>query len=286
MRSVGRLARMCFPWWGLFVACCFLALPSFAEDSGAPLRLTGADALLARDFEPCDSDGVEKEEQRRWFVFLGLVNAYPRMESEKLVHTYFDRAMRALAPGFDDVRTVRSLRDDHLLWVPQVGLGRVTGKHLTLYVQGGSAAGKVRTKANDRSIFLLPLHTDFEIRRGATSATIGADYYPFGVVKLRKYEGFWERLRAAQPKLGASFTFTQASFRVKVKVGIKNVVNLLDLELSDSWPMQSINTNAGFDVPLGTKTSIGFNGGYNFFFSRQEDFEGPSFSITYNYFFH
>lgn len=225
------------------------------------------------------------EDSLRWFLFLQLVNAYPKLETEKLVDKLFDPAMREIAPGFDDVETVHSLREDHKLWVPQIGVGRVVGKRLTLYLQGGYTAGKVRTKANDTSIFLLPLHTDFEIQRGALSTTLGADFYPWGVVELRDYDGLWDRLRATKPKVGASVTWTHATFEAKVKVGLSPLPNVVSLELSDGWYLPSVNANLGADVPLGRRTSLGFNAGYNFFSDQKQDFEGPAFTVTWNYFF-
>lgn len=241
-----------------------------------------AEAVLS---EVGASSAEERDRPRHWFVFLGLVNAYPKLESEKLVGDLFDPAMRLLAPGYDDVRTVRGSRDEHKLWVPQVGVGRVLGDRWSLYLQGGYAAGKVRTKANDRSIVLLPLHTDFEIWRAALSSTLGLDFYPFRVVELRKYEGLWDRLRGAKPKLGTSLTWTHATFDAKVKVGVTHLVNFLDIKLSDSWYLPSLNTNIGMDVPLSRRTSLGFNAGYNFFSNRKRDFEGPAFTVTWNYFF-
>lgn len=223
--------------------------------------------------------------ERPWFIYLQLVNAYPRMESEKLVGRLFDPAMRALAPSYEDVDTVRSLRDENKLWVPQFGAGKVLSDHWVAYFQWGWTAGKVRTKADDPSIFLLPLHTDFEIKRGALSISGGANYYPFGTVKLNEFEGFSERLRASRPFIGADVTFTHATFRAKVKVGFSPFPNIVNLELSDAWNLPSINTHVGLEYPLNDRNSLGITAGYSFFFDRAYDFEGVAVTLAWNHYF-
>lgn len=227
----------------------------------------------------------EPEQPLRWFVYVGLVNAYPKLEREELIERYFNPAMRLVAPGFDDVRTVRSLRDEYKLWVPQFGVGRIVGRRWSLFLQGGYTAGKVRSKSDDLSIFLLPLHTDFEIKRGALSTTLGVDFFPFGVVRLKEYDGILERLRGTKPKVGSSLTWTYATFTAKIKAGLKPFPNVLDIELSNAWYLPSINTNIGMDIPLGPRTSLGFNVGYNHYWEQEGDFEGPAFNVTWNYFF-
>lgn len=232
------------------------------------------DGLSTRDDEPL-----------RWFLLFAGVNAHPKLESEKLLDDLFDPAMRLLAPTFDDVRTIGDLRDDFILWPPHVGVGRILSDRWAVFVQAGYTAGKVRTKDNDTSILLLPLHTDVEIKRGALYAGVGADYFPFGMVELRKYDGVMERLRAARPALGARLTWTRATYRAKVKVGFGPFPNLINLELSDKWLLPSVNTNLGLDVPLNKRSALTFNAGYNFFFDQESDFEGPAFTVGWKRFF-
>ena len=222
--------------------------------------------------------------ERKWFVFFGLVNAYPKLESEKLVDKYFNPAMRLLAPGFDDVRTISDLRDDHLIWPPTIGVGRTLTKRWAILMQGGYSAGKVRTKAVDASWLLFPLATDFEIYRSALYVGIGLDYFPFGMPIQKDYAGWGERLRAARPALGVRVTLTHASFKAKIKVGFRPLGNLVNLELRDSWTLPSINTNVGLDIPLSKRNTISLNAGVNFFFDEKEDFEGTAFTITWKHF--
>ena len=81
--------------------------------------------LVLGDVAPIDvAESSEKLALRKWFLHFGAANAYPKMESEKLVD-YYDGMMKALAPGYDDVKTIGDLRDQHLLWPPQIGFGVV-----------------------------------------------------------------------------------------------------------------------------------------------------------------
>lgn len=243
-------------------------------------------ARCATDPEAVRAEGSESaRNDRPWFVFLQLVNPYPHMKSEEPIHSLYNPAMRLLAPGFNDVRTVGDLRDEHKLWVPQFGAGKVLSDHWVVYFQGGWTKGKIRTKATDRSIFLLPMRTDFLIERGATSTTFGANYYPFGVVELRHYESLRDRLHAVKPMVGTDMTWTYATFRAQIKLGFSPFRDVLNLELSDAWYVPSIGAHAGLEIPMNEKNSIVFGGGYSFFLKQEEDFQGASFTINWNRYF-
>ncbi len=230
-------------------------------------------------------DRWEKKEDGVWFIYLQMVNAYPRLEREKYIGDIFDPIMHALAPGYNDVATVQGLRDSNLLWVPQFGAGKVVSEHWVVYFQAGWTAGKVRTKANDTSIFLLPLHTDLEIKRGAASVSFGANFYPLGVVKLRHYETLRDRVESAKFFVGLDMTWTYAMFRAKAKVGFRPLPNLINLTLSDSWYLPSLNPHFGFEIPLNDRNSLASAAGYNVFFDEKQDFEGVSFTFNWNHFF-
>jgi len=169
------------------------------------------------------------------------------------------------------------------LWTPQIGGGRVLSKRWSWDAQTGYAAGKVRTKANDPSILILPLHTDFEIKRGAFFLGTGVDYFPWGMPEQRKYEGIRDRLKGARPFVGLDFTSTYATFRAKVKVGFPPIPNL-DIELSDGWLVNSVNAHVGVDIPWDERKAVSINFGYNRFDDRRFDFEGLALSITWKYY--
>ncbi|MBI2423655.1 MAG: hypothetical protein HYV27_12570 [Candidatus Hydrogenedentes bacterium] len=224
-------------------------------------------------------------EDSRWFILLAGVNVYPKLESERLIREYFDPAMKLLSPGYDRVTIISDLRDRHLLWPPHFGVGYTLGKHFSAFVQGGYSAGKVRTEQNDPSIILLPLHTDFEIKRGAGFVGLGLDYFPLGMPRKQHYEGWLERLQAARPSLGVRATWTHAFFTAKVKVGFQPVIPLVSLRLKDSWDLWSVNFNGGLDVPLTQRSVFTMNGGYNFFEGETGDFNSASFTFGWKYYF-
>lgn len=247
----------------------------------ALLPVLFATMLLVRNVqaetEPAFREGPEKP--RRWFLMVAASNVYPKLKSERLIREYFDGTMRFLAPGYDDVRTVGSLRDTGLLWTPYVGFGRTVGERWAFFFQAGYTAGTVYTEANDRSIFLLPLHTEFDLRRGALYAGPGLNFYPFGLVEPGE-----KGLRAAKPFLGTRLMVTEATYRVKAKVRFKPFPNLVNVTVSDRWVLPSVSANIGADVPVSKNTVLELNAGYNFFFDQQSDFEGPSFTAAWKFF--
>ena len=255
---------------GLLGLCLGLVLSAAGEVS------EGAPSEAEEGLSPAD---------RKWFLIVGLVNVYPKLESEELVDNLFEPFVRTLAPGFDDAATVSDLRDDHLLWTPFLGVGRVLSDRWAAFFQAGYSAGKVRTNENERSRFFLPLAVDFEIQRGAAYFGLGLDYFPFGMPERKRYGGLLKHLRAARPSLGARVSWTYATFNSKIKLGFKPLPNFLNVELSDSWFLPSLNLNVGLDVPIGPRSQLSFNGGYAFFWKQEFDFEGAAYTVAWKYFF-
>jgi hypothetical protein len=223
----------------------------------------------------------DKAENSPWFFLLGFTNAHPKIQSEQLIDRYFNSTMSFLSPTYDDVLTVGDLRDSGLLWVPYIGVGRVMSPRWAVFAQVGYAAGKVRTKADDPSILVLPLHTDFEIKRGALYGGIGADFFPFGMPELKEYDGIMDRLRGSKLNIGPRLTWTNATYKAKVKVGFKPFDNLVDYTESDEWMLPSASANIGVDVPITKRSQLSFNASYNRFFDERDDFEGPSYTIIW-----
>ena len=248
-----------------------------------------ADCAASGGEAESEASDVGKEDSQegawRWFVLFTLANAYPGLESEDLIGQFFNTPMRLLAPGFEDVRTFGDLRDRSLLFVPNLGIGYVVSKRVALFLQLGYAAGPVRTKANDASIFVLPLHTDFKLRRAAFVVVPGLDFFPFGMVEQREYHGLKDRLRAAKPMLGLRVPWTHASYEANVKVGFKPFGNLVSVKLNDGWGIWSANVNVGVDVPLSKHQQLNFNVGHSFFAKRDYDFGGPTWSVSWKYLF-
>ena len=230
---------------------------------------------------PGDESRDDRPASRRWFSLLTLANAYPALESERLIDQFFNTPMRILAPDFDDVTTFGDLRDWSLLWTPSIGLGYVISDHLAAFLAVGYGAGPVRTKADNTSIFLLPLHTDLELKRAAFIVIPGLDIFPFGMVEQREYRGLKDRLGAAKPMVGLRLPWTYASYEADVKFGFKPFGNLVSIEQSDAWAIWSVNVNLGVDVPVDKRNQINFNFGHSFFAERNYDFGGPTWSVSW-----
>ena len=233
----------------------------------------------APHFETCDRDASTP----RWYVFVSALNAYPKLESEELVDRLYNKPMRLLAPGFDDVRTIGSTRDDVQLWSPNFGVGCVLSSKWCVHAQFGFAAGKVRTKADDVSVLLLPLHTDFEIQRGAYYVGLGAEYYPLGVVVLESRRGLRARVRGAKPFVGVRAMCSYATYKAKAKVGFKPFDNLIDYEQSGAWWVPNTTVIAGVDAPLTERQTVSLEANYAFFHEQGRNFNGPSLSATWKW---
>lgn len=279
--------RLCA--WGL-AAQLLISVASHAEQPVAevPAPAPAAAAAASETAEAADAvqyDAVP-DRQLRWFFFVGAVNAYPYMKSEKLIRRFYDPAMGVIAPGHRQVNTVGDLRDSHLLWPPQFGMGYELSKRWVFSMQGGWAEGLVRTEEDNASIFFgLPWHEDFQIRRGAGYLGAGFDFYPFGTCQQRKYEGFVDRIKGCRPFVGSSVTMTHATYNATVQIGLKGLPNI-GIKLHDRWILPSLNIHYGLDFPVNDRSAISVNAGFNHFWEEEDDFEGWAMSWSYKYLFH
>ena len=82
-------------------------------------------------------DREQEEPDRKWFVLVGIINVYPRLEREELIQNVLDPAIRTVAPAYRGTKTFSDLRDDGLLWTPQIAVGRVLSRHFALSIHGG-----------------------------------------------------------------------------------------------------------------------------------------------------
>lgn len=256
----GPLAR-----WIAVAVLGLLALPGRAEDRGE-----------ANLNEPLDRD---------WYFFVAAVNVYPALESEDLIHGVLEPVLRGLSPGHPGVYTVGDLRDDHGLWPPHVGVGVNLSRRWSAFFEAGYTEGKLRTLLDRPSIVGLPLHTDFELKRGALFGGLGLDFYPWGMPEQREYDGFRDRLAGTRPFMGTRLTWTYATYRVKVKMGLKPLPNFVNLELSDAWCLPSATYVAGVEFPLSRDTTLSMSAGYNQFWDREFDFEGFAFTVQWKTYF-
>ncbi len=276
----------------LIIAVIGLGLSAAADDSAATAPPASEPTIQAHAAAALsdETDGQlalryapESPAERRWFIHAGLINAYPKLESEELIDI-FNVVVRALAPGFDDVTTVSDYRDAHLLWQPQIGFGYKINDRWSFAAQAGVAWGTVRTEAEDMTWLLVPLHTDFSITRGAWFFGAGFDYFPFKMAEQRPYDGFWDRVKGTRPYIGGSMTVTKAWFEAKVKLGVPVLPNLA-VTLEDDWFITSFNLHLGLDVPITKDGGLAINYGRNFFLEQEFDFEGTALSVEWKQFF-
>ncbi len=278
-RPIFYRARPVVALWVVAAAsCCFAApvLPDAQDAADAALQLRGTEALLeAQDDAP-----------RRWFVLVGMVNVYPRLRREQLINDVLDPAIRTLAPGYRGTRTFSDMRDEGLLWPPQIAVGRVLSDRFALSVHLGYSEGAVRTdKRNPSILFGIPLHSHVRVRRYAAYVGLDLDYYPWGMAELKEYPNWGARLRAARPTLGARYTWTRAGFDARVRLGLGPFRELLKVKLNDDWTLPNITVVAGVDVPVNARNALIFNAGYNFFWKEKQDFAGTAFTIGWRYMF-
>jgi len=267
-------------------ALCVAAAPPIESPEEPPNPIAAvSDTVALGAASENEAQAKKDDEVRDWFLALSFANAYPELESEELLNKYFNIPMRIIAPGYDDVTTFGDLRDWHLLWAPNLGIGRILSKRWAAFLLLGYATGPVKTKADDPSIFLFPLHTHVEIKRAAFVATPGVDFFPLGMVEQRKYHGLKDRLRASKPMLGARATWTYASYDAKIQVGFKPFRNLVNVKVSDGWNIWGLNLNAGVDLPLTQRNQLNVNAGHSFFADQHHDFDGHIFSVTWKCFF-
>lgn len=225
------------------------------------------------------------EEISRWFWFFSLVNPYPKMESERPIRTYFDPIMGFLAPEQEPVKTVSDFRDAHLVWAPHIGIGYKVNDYWSITMQGGGEGGTIRTKQSHPSIFIVPLYTDFIIKRTAYYLGAGVHYSPWGSPKHDEYRTWKERLLEAKPYLSLSLTHTYATYDAKVKVKFEPLLKLVDLHLSDDWLTTSVDANVGVEIPIKKRDEIVFAVGYSKFFRLGEDFDSLTFTVEYKRYF-
>lgn len=229
----------------------------------------------------------DEPEQRysKWYMHYGAANAYPKIESEKLVRDLFDPLMKFLSPGHDEVLLVSDLRDLGIVWAPQLGVGRVFGEWFSVTMLGSYAGGTVRTKQTNRSIFLLPLHSDFAIARSAAVLDFAFDFYPFKTPKRRDFDNWKDRFRASRPRIGVNPTYVWATYDAKVSIQFVPFPNI-GIKLHDKWFIPSYQARIGWDIPIDRRNLLQFNAGYQWFTEEERDFNGAVFSIAWKSFFH
>ena len=247
-----------------------------------PEEMPGQDEAL----EAVPVVSAAEEAPLRWFVLFGIVSTFPGLERERLLPEVVDPLFRTIAPGYPGTNTFTDFRDKGLILPPQIAIGRTFGDNWALSVHGGYSAGKVRTKATEPSIFLgAPFHSDIEIKRSAFYIGLDLDYYPLGAAELAHYDSLAARLRAAKPALGTRLNWTLAGYDAQVKIGLKPLLRVPTIKISEQWRIPSVNLCAGVDVPWDERNVLVWNAGYNWFKEERGDFNGWAFTLAWRHFF-
>ena len=224
----------------------------------------------------------ETHEERRWFVLVGLVNVYPRLEREQLIKELLDPALQTLAPGYRNHLYGHARRPFAVL--PKLPWACSVAPFCLIRSRGIPQELCVRTKPP--SVLLgVPLYSDVKIRRYATYLGIDLDYYPWGMVEQKPYANWGERLRGIRPTLGARHTWTWAGFDADIRLGLWPFEEAVKVKLNDSWALPNITLVAGLDIPLNQRSAIILNAGYSFFWQEKQDFAGPAFTLGWRYVF-
>ena len=267
--------------WALAAA---LSLPTWAgPDGGPPLAEAVAQTTPAADA------GVTEEQTPvvlRNHIFWGHTNNHPRLKvAEKEIDARINRSLRAIAPGFDDVRTFSDQRDDFGIWTPFIGVGRNYGEKWDVFLQMGYTQGKIRTRATDATWLLLPLKSDVEFKRSSFYAGGGAAYYPWGLARPGEYHGVRERLQGARPFIGTSLNWNYLTFDGKVKARLAPLPFRAKIEDNRTWSSWGASVNLGVDIPMTKRSVAACNVQWSHMFKYGDDFNGPAFSMYWKRYF-
>lgn len=227
-----------------------------------------------------------EEEERKWFVLVGVVSAFPKLKSERILKDYFDPAMSFLAPRHRGTRTFSDFKDKGLLMPPQIAVGRIISDKFAFSIHGGYSEGVRRTKRKDPSIFFgVPLSTRVSIRRYSTYLGMDLDYYPAGMAKIQRYESWGERLKGLKPTLGVRLNYNRTGYDARARVALGWLNRGVAVHLKNRWALPGITMVAGVDIPINERSVFVFNFGYTWFKKQTRDFDGPAVTLAWRFYF-
>jgi hypothetical protein len=237
---------------------------------------------------PADTEPPQEEkiEPLRRHIFTGNVNNHPQLKTaEKQLDGRVNRSLRAIAPGFDDVRTFSDQRDDFGLWTPFIGVGRNLDDHWDVFVQTGYTRGTIRTKATNMSLLLLPLRTDVQFERSSFYAGVGLAYYPWGMGRPGVYHGIKDRLAHARPFVVSTMNWNYLTFEGNVKARFLPFRDGIGVRQRLEWKDLGAGISLGLDIPMTERGVLSTNIQYNEFLNYGEDFSGPAFNVYWKHYF-
>lgn len=271
----------------LFFTLLVLIVAGVSGNYPSPVWAVPLDEAVEQVTPPVDPEQpAPRVEPLRRHVFTGNVNNHPKLDTaSKEIDLRVNRSLRAIAPGFSDVRTFSDQRDDFGLWTPFIGVGMNLGDHWDVFAQMGYTRGKIRTKATDLSLLLLPLRTDVEFERSSFYAGIGAAWYPWGLARPGEYHGMRERLAAARPFVATTLNWNYLTFDGSVKARFLPFRDGITIRQDKDWKDLGLGVNVGVDIPMTKRGVLAANVQYNEFLNYSEDFSGPAFSVYWKHYF-
>lgn len=221
----------------------------------------------------------------KWHVYLGASNYQPRFHGmEKQVQHQVKGALQMIAPGFDGPKTFTDLRDNFVIWIPEIGIGRTISPRWELFAHAGYLEGSVFTEADDTSILLRPLHSEIKLHASYYFAGTGLACFPWGKPELRKYDSLADRLRNIRPFFAASANWVRVKAFVDVKFGLKPY-DRMETRHKVSWSPWEARLVAGLQTPLGSRTSLNLETTYHHCSSNGDDLDGFSLGLYWQWHF-
>lgn len=238
-----------------------------------------------------DADEVPRHEENtgrplKWQVYLGASNYQLRCEGmDKEVRRQVNGALRHIAPGYDGVETFTDLRDNFIIWIPEIGIGRKLSPKWDLFAHAGYLEGSVVTEEDDTSILLRPLHSKVKLHAAYYFAGAGLRWYPWDRPELRKYDSLKDRLRNIRPYFAASANWVRVKAHADIEFGLKPYNDRIKTRHTVSWSPWEARLAAGLQAPLGARTSLNLETVYHYCSSNGDDLDGFSLGLYWQWHF-
>ncbi|MDX9973840.1 MAG: hypothetical protein RBU21_12730 [FCB group bacterium] len=228
--------------------------------------------------EPIAASAEEAEFEKRWQIFFGAVNLWPKLEeSEGKVDKLMNNGLGRLLPRWEEPRTFKDWRDDVMLWEFQMGVSRDINPNWSWYWAFGGVYGY---QPNEKRYHPLgiPLKIGVEFERKVLFTSTGIDYYPWGKPELPEGAGHavMPRLRAAKPYVELFVTYVDLLGRADVTFHLPGIGKFAHYQDKARYDLIGIGPRIGLDIPLTEKDSLSFAVNPILFTSHQDEFDNIS----------
>lgn len=249
------------------------------EPGGGPMLLSVMNVLEEPAVQPVRDpahDRLPPFSRRRFFIEAGAVNQFPQLhESHHQVNRYLDRTL-GWAPGFSSPREFYDFRRSGQLLLAYAAGGYTATEWLDLTFEMGGWGGELKDTSGP--LFLGSLDTHFDYT--TLFAQVGTRVYPVGRPEISGGSDPAAVLSGARPFLYQSFGTTRAESAGTAMLGPRGFPHLLEISLRRSDWIPTYKLGAGLEIPLDEHLSLITYGGYNFYFSRRDEFNGFSLTVA------